>query len=78
MKLKTGVMLLDDMLRGGLETGATTLISSKPFTEATPLAYQVAYRWLDAGYPVIYLTNNKRSGYNNGGCEEIWVGSNQV
>ena len=60
MKLKTGVTLLDDMLRGGLETGATTLVTSKPFTEATPLAYQIAYRWLNTGYPVIYLTNNKR------------------
>jgi len=60
MKLKTGVTLLDDMLKGGLETGATTLITSKPFTEAAPLAYQIAYRWLNTGYPVIYLTNNKR------------------
>ena len=60
MKLKTGVTLLDDMLKGGLETGATTLVTSKPFTEATPLAYQIAYRWLNTGYPVIYLTNNKR------------------
>jgi len=60
VKLTTGISLLDELLRGGLETGSTTLITAKPFTEPTPLAYQICNEWLRGGLYVIYLTNNKR------------------
>ena len=60
MKFKTGIPLLDEMLEGGLELGSSTLIWSKPFTEAAPLAYQICHQWLSQGFSVLYFINNKR------------------
>lgn len=60
MKFKTGIPLLDEILEGGLETGSSMLIWSKPFTEATPFAYQLCYQWLIQGFTALYFVNNKR------------------
>jgi len=60
VKFKTGIPLLDDMLEGGLKIGSSTLILSKPFTEATPLAYQLCHQWLSQGFSALYFINNKR------------------
>jgi len=60
MALKVNIPLVDEAVCEGFKLGASTLIISKPFTEATPFAYQLAYNWMEDGNTVIYLTNNKR------------------
>ncbi len=60
MALKINIPVIDEVICEGFKLGASTLVISKPFTEATPFAYQLAYNWMEDGNPVIYLTNNKR------------------
>ena len=60
MKISTKIPVLDDILSGGIEVGSSTVIWSAPFTDGTPMVYQVCASWLESGLPVLYFVNNKR------------------
>jgi len=60
MRFPTTIPLLDEMLGGGLETGSSTIVWCSPFTDGTPLIYQLCASWLSRELPVLYLINTKR------------------
>jgi len=60
MKIPTRIPLLDDMLEGGLETGTSTILWCSPFTDGSPLIYQLCTHWLERELPVLYFVNTKR------------------
>ena len=60
VKTPTGVPVLDEMLKGGLSSGTSTLLWCAPFVDGTIFLYQLCHSWLSKGMNVVYLVNNKR------------------
>ncbi|HDD68997.1 MAG TPA: GTP-binding protein [Candidatus Korarchaeota archaeon] len=60
MRKSTGIPVLDDMLRGGLEDGSTTVLYHTPFINGALFAYHICHHRLKSGDSVIYFTNTKR------------------
>jgi len=60
MKRPTGIPVLDDMLRGGLEDGSTTVLYHSPFINGALFACHICHHRLKVGDPVVYFTNTKR------------------
>lgn len=55
-RISTGVAQLDEVLRGGLWAGSTTLVSGKPGTAKTSLAVAFAAAAAGRGETVLYVT----------------------
>jgi small GTP-binding protein len=60
MRIKTGIDMLDHLLKGGIESGNSVLFISTPGVEDLQFAQQCLFTHLMSGGCGIYLVNNKK------------------
>ncbi len=61
LKASTGVRGLDEILKGGLPVGRTTMLGGGPGTGKTVLAMELLYRWALADEPGVFVSFEERA-----------------
>jgi len=57
--VRTGIKIIDNLLGGGFERGASVILRASPFVDATPVIYEWLFNRLTEGDKAIYLVNNR-------------------
>lgn len=60
-KLETGIPELDEMLKGGLETGTSTIFWTQPGIDDRPFAYHLLQKQLSMGNSGIFVVQTKKA-----------------